>query len=805
MREKNKKMRCFLVASFPACAFAELTNSRRAQEVDASGETIDASDDTPGADSSGDRSRSGHIKEQRGHIGEVRRHVTNKRRRKTNKVDNPFLQLPGWPLPSGEDAEGDASGRSSWVQTHTAGGVGDALVYGSPSIPIAGVYNNSTLTSFGLDNSFLEKMIIYFKANANDPGAASPGSVAGDDASASRNIAGGAGSQPQGKSTHNSLSVTEEGLKAKQTGISGANGGGDKAAPAHTDNIKLPEGISEESLLSVDIREMIKPGILILDRRNIGFSERLWRDVDRPNAPADGAANMEAKSLEDVAKALSIDFGVLVQYIKASSAFVNAVAKTLASSEQEAAGSDVLSTDGGVRKESTSTSTSTSASSDEAPAEQKGTTEHTTTSKADGGQGKNTGIGKDESQLSVDIIFERIRPGILILDRKNDGFVKRANAIADRLKLNNDERETRTSPIPGIALALDIDSSVLVQYIEASSAFISAVQNSPANSEEEAAAGPDRDRASASGPAKAPNAGASGIEIRNAFSGGIFYRGSAEMSLRLRNMNILSLKLFLFLRHGVRTTLVSAKKHEPLADEDLVDTVLNRGDIASVNVPPVDFSTGWISAAYALATAMAKQADTPWNIPVEDDQTALDMGTKVIECLHQTAAQGIEGSTQVGQSMLELRGECRDTGMKIRMSNGRGSKDLVARWTMVRGGSESTEARGPIGSLGIQSSSNKCSKTLGDGATPDSASGSGRATIVEAMSKEFDASSHLNDMIAPKETRNPTRLFFLWSLDMSYNACVMLSQVDVLASDSKVIGWHVHVFDFSDYPKSTQR
>ncbi|CAD7964783.1 unnamed protein product [Amoebophrya sp. A25] len=119
--KKNKKMRCLLVASFPACAFAELANSRRAQEVDASGDTIDASDDTPGADSTGDRSRSGHIREQRGHVGEVRRHVTDKRRRETKMGDDPFLQPLGWPLQSGEDAEGVAPGRSSWAQTHAAG------------------------------------------------------------------------------------------------------------------------------------------------------------------------------------------------------------------------------------------------------------------------------------------------------------------------------------------------------------------------------------------------------------------------------------------------------------------------------------------------------------------------------------------------------------------------------------------------------------------------------------------------------------------------------------------------------------
>ncbi|CAD7964867.1 unnamed protein product [Amoebophrya sp. A25] len=244
-------MHWFLVASFPACAFAELANSRRAQEVDASGETIDASDDTPGADSSGDRSRGGHIKEQRGHIGEVRRHVTNKRRRKTNKVDNPFLQLPGWPLPSGEDAEGNAPGRSSWVQTHTAGGVGGSLVYGSPSIPIAGVYNNSTLMSFGLDNSFLETM---------------------------------------------RASKAEDGEGNKQE----------------------PQGIGASTLLDMDILELIRPGIWLLERDEKSRSRVQKLEGLLLKETPDEGAFAPGINLGNAATALGISSAVLINYVKAS-------------------------------------------------------------------------------------------------------------------------------------------------------------------------------------------------------------------------------------------------------------------------------------------------------------------------------------------------------------------------------------------------------------------------------------------------------------------------------------------------------
>ncbi|CAD7975079.1 unnamed protein product [Amoebophrya sp. A25] len=298
MREKNKKMRCFVVASFPVCAFAELANSQRAREVDASGETIDASEDTPGPDSNGDRSRRNHdIGEQGEHIGEVRRHVTDKRRRKTNMVDSRFLQPHGWPLQSDHVAEVDSKGTSSWSQTYSPGrgGVDESFMHGNASIRIAGTYTNSTFVmSSDMDNSFLEK--------ATDVKASTEGGNEGSE-----------NTSPTFSESSSEL-VLQKPEKMRSP---------DEVVPVSLGitvgglEITIDDKIVLETM---DIIEMSRPGLLLLRSRGIDLESELARAI---SARADSTANQD-KSLRGVATEMGTGSRVLAEYRKASQEFVSA-------------------------------------------------------------------------------------------------------------------------------------------------------------------------------------------------------------------------------------------------------------------------------------------------------------------------------------------------------------------------------------------------------------------------------------------------------------------------------------------------
>ncbi|CAD7972468.1 unnamed protein product [Amoebophrya sp. A25] len=226
------------------------------------------------------KSRAGGGGEPRGHIGEVRRHATDRRRRKM--FDNPFLEPISWSSES-DDVEADSQGRSGWRQLHAAGGVDDLLVYGNASMR-----TNSTLTSWDMDNSFLENSkMVSLKEKANKQEAESP-------------------------------AMSE--VKDNHSAGSEASSGGFEA-----------QGISSSSALTMDIVEIVTPILQHLGRksRKAHFFEILGASMLVPVPDQDGSgATPSPITLQVLAQALGEQkVERLVTYVKLTKLYIQTLAK----------------------------------------------------------------------------------------------------------------------------------------------------------------------------------------------------------------------------------------------------------------------------------------------------------------------------------------------------------------------------------------------------------------------------------------------------------------------------------------------